>query len=153
MEESPELPELFEIPELPEPWAESLEAFQDALARTEEVILRLPDDSLVIRGGLMRMDDLWAAAETCLAEKGFYGLSVWGAPEATALDLVQAGNIRHGKIRRSTAGRLRTEGFPVEPTGPPRHCTVYLGGLLTDNVLEKFEAAFDPPEPNPGKRP
>lgn len=110
----------------------------------------LPDDALVVRGGMMIARDLAMAAERCESEFGFPGLSVFGASGVGLRQLLLAipDLRRYGVVRRTTAGRLRAFGCELIPTGAEPHFTLRLPD--TDfATLARLRDLFGPPIPNP----
>lgn len=85
-------------------------------------------------------------------ELGIYAVSVFLALDADVDELCAAEPhlARYGKVRLSTVGRLRAEGFPLLPTLARPHYDIVLPDLA-DLTLERLEACFDPPLPNPGR--
>ena len=57
----------------------------------------------------------------------------------------------YGKVRFSTVGRIRSEGFPLIPTLDRPHYDIVLPDLHPPTV-ERLDRCFDPPVPNPGRR-
>jgi len=118
----------------------------------------LPDDALVVRGGLLA--DLTVLREQAedahLGGEGF-GLSVWAdavAPGESNRDtiarLARIGRILNPKLRVTTAGALREAGLTLMQVGKnPEHYNVMLGDELTDDAIEAFRSAFGPPMEKP----
>jgi hypothetical protein len=112
-----------------------------------------PDDSVVIvRGGEMKSDFVRRSARQSFDEFGFYGVSVWAAldRDVVALCASEPMLVRYGRIRLSTAGRLRALDFALVATMQRPHFDVVLPDTA-DATLERLEAAFDPPIPNPAR--
>jgi hypothetical protein len=118
------------------------------------------DEAVVVRGGAQwSREGLISSAEAHYRDRGEYALTVWSFPDKTAKDIVFAvgdESFPHGKIRVSTAGRLRSVGFEVIPSEanqaePPGHVDVKpnFNQPLHDASADAFIAAFDPPIPNP----
>jgi hypothetical protein len=111
---------------------------------------RLPDEALVVRGGMMLARDLALAAERCEAELGFPGISVFAAADLgfRAL-LLAAPQLRtYRVVRRATAAAVRALGCELVPTGAAPHFTLRLPavGFAT---LARLREAFGSPIPNP----
>ena len=70
-----------------------------------------------------------------------------------AADVARRGNIKNGKVRLSTVGRLRAEGFRLAKTEPldDDHYNVDLGEAPTVSIVQRFVGAFDDPTDNPGR--
>ena len=87
----------------------------------------LPDDAVVVRGGLMLRGDLMASAEDHAAENdGVYAISVSSWPDMTAEEIAlrvkenrgaDRNPLGHGKIRESAVGRIYGAAHPpgVQP--------------------------------------
>ncbi len=58
--------------------------------------------------------------------------------------------VRYGKVRLSTAGRLRAGGFPLIPTLQRPHYDVVLPDLEPPTLL-RLDDCFDAPLTNPGR--
>jgi hypothetical protein len=76
----------------------------------------LPDDAVVVRGGLMLPRDLDTGALTHYDEFGEYALSVYALPGRTADEIAILVPFRHSKIqtidcRPLARGRLRSRAF------------------------------------------
>jgi hypothetical protein len=113
----------------------------------------LPDDAVVLRGGLMLPRDLDTGALTHYDEFGEYALSVYALPGRTADEIAILVPLRHSKIRQSTVGRLREGGYEVVPSpGPPGHADLKLPSPPTEDDWKTLDALFDPPRLNPAAR-
>lgn len=113
-----------------------------------------PEDTVVvIRGGEMTEEFVRRTATDAHDELGIYAVSVFLALDADvdALCSAEPFLVRYGKVRMSTVGRLRSEGFPLIPTLERPHYDVVLPDLLP-STLERLDRCFDPPIPNPGRR-
>ncbi len=92
----------------------------------------LADDTVIVRGGLMRLDDLSTSAENARRRLGKPGLSVYGADGVSAAELVRSLNrgdspkMPYSMLRISTAGMIRRGGFEIFPTGDAPHQTIRL---------------------------
>lgn len=107
---------------------------------------RLPDDAVVVRGGLMLRADLVLGAQAHFDSEGLHALSVYSAPGRTAAEIAVGVPLRHSKIRTSTVGRVRAAGYDVVSSpGPPGHADLV---LPTDDDWSALDSAFDPPRPN-----
>jgi len=127
----------------------------------------LPDDAVVIRGGMMNRQDLVDAAEKCQKVLGFPGLSVCSWPSARTVaevafrvkatrDRTGRPLLKNGDLRKSTAGRIRNAGtadrhpFSLVKTGlDPEHYTLRLPSPVTSDDWDLLEQTFDLPEVNP----
>jgi len=117
------------------------------VVRVEEA----PDDAIVVvRGGEMNSDTVRRTATDAFDEYGVYSVSVFVAIDASVEELCRERTElqRHGKIRLSTAGRLRSLGFALVPTLDRPHYDVVLPDL-TDATLDRLETGFDRPVLNP----
>lgn len=112
-----------------------------------------PDDVVVVvRGGEMNSAYVRKAAISSHDEFGIYGISVFAALEVDAMTLCRSepGLAGYGKVRLSTAGRLRALGFVLLPTLDRPHFDVVLPDL-DDDTLDRLELGFDNPIPNPAR--
>lgn len=124
----------------------------------------LPDDAVVVRGGVMRREDMIASAKRYAAKThGVYGLTVWSWPGMTAGEIAvrvkqahPAGlnPVAHGQLRHSTAGKIREPGangesFNLAKTGHDGHYTLTFQAEPTDADWERLDSMFGPAEPNP----
>jgi hypothetical protein len=121
----------------------------------------LPDDAVVIRGGVIKLENLGSAFETCFREEGVYDISVCASAELDAVSLARAvrasdpecKRIPHSRIQKSTVGAIRAAGADVLLTPPPEHhYSVRFEAAPTDKQLADLVAAFDEPQPNPVPR-
>ncbi len=117
-----------------------------------------PDDLLlVVRGGSGTLSDHHLANQVsdCWDQFGFFGVSVFGAPndDFTGLNRdVRAIRIRP-VVRVARCGVLRVAGFEVLPTfSNPRHFSIVLADA-TPATFEKLRGCFSEPQPNPGHQP
>jgi hypothetical protein len=111
---------------------------------------RLPDDAVVVRGGLMIAADLVLGAQSHFDARGIYALSVFSVPGISADEIARGVPLPHSMIRESTTGRLRAAGYEVvRSPGPPGHADLMLPNPPTDDDWRALDAAFDPPRPNP----
>ena len=111
---------------------------------------RLPDDAIVVRGGLMLAADLAVGAQSHFDAHGFYALSVYCVPGRTADEIAIGVPLRHSNIRASTVGRLRSAGYEIVASpGPPGHADLVLPTPPTDHDWKALDRVFDPPRPNP----
>ena len=83
---------------------------------------------------------------------GFLDLSVFLAVEGPVEQLcAEVPELaRYGQVRRSTVARVHAAGFALLATGDHPHFEIVLPDLSTETV-GRLQAAFDPPEPNPGR--
>lgn len=108
-----------------------------------------------MRGGLMERDRIIASAVANFRDCGIYALSVWSAPEMTAEEIVRSvrsrnpRDLKHGQMRTTTAGRLRTCGFELVEDGPEMHYSLTLPSPPADTDWDVLEQTFDDPEPTP----
>jgi hypothetical protein len=114
---------------------------------------RLPDDAIVIRGGVNHEADVRKAAIAEMELHGRYTISAASYPGWTVEQIARANRTPHSRIRKTTVGRLRSAGFEVSwPVGKKKHADLFLPDLDAD-TLASLEKVFDPPEPNPNRRP
>lgn len=111
---------------------------------------RLPDDSVVVRGGLMFPADLARGVQSHFDTEGVYALSVFSAAGRTADEIAIAVPLPHPKIRTSTVGRVRVAGYDVVSSpGPPGHADLLFREPPTDDDWRTMDRIFDPPRANP----
>jgi hypothetical protein len=105
---------------------------------------RLPDDALVVRGGLNTPEQI--AEKIGTHPSGVVGVSAESAPGLTAAEL--AANLPHGQVGVTTVGKIREAGGDVIPTRgrSPNHVTV------TDIGAEELSSLLNPTVPNPAKQ-
>ena len=110
---------------------------------------------VVLRGGVNGLvpETVARSASRNLEAFGFLGLSVFRAVDRTVEELCSEVPelARYGQVRRSTVARLHARGFALLATGDDPHFDIVLPDL-SDETLARLEGAFDPPEPNPGRR-
>lgn len=114
---------------------------------------RLPDDAIVVRGGVMEPRQMEINAYTTYDDIGEYALSVCSLPDADLDEILRVGRLRNGQVRVSTAGRIRKAGYEVvrsEP--PPAHADLKLGRAPTSADWVALRDIFDPPVPNSHRR-
>jgi hypothetical protein len=115
----------------------------------------LPDDAVVVRGGLMKRDRIIASALVSFKEAGSYGLSVWAAPDRNTDEIVRLARshgpqyLPHGQIRTTTVGRLRP--YTLEEDDPEGHYLLKLPTPPADADWDAIEQAFDDARPALGK--
>ena len=85
---------------------------------------------------------------------GFLGVSVFLALDQTVGELCSSLDelVRYRQVRMSTVGAVRAAGFAFLATGDRPHFDIVLPDLEV-TTLGRLDAAFAPPEPNPGRRP
>lgn len=112
------------------------------------------DTTVVIRGGAMTSDTIIRTATDAYEELGIYAVSVFLAldQELSMLCSAEPFLSRYGSVRLSTVGRLREGGFALIPTLGRPHYDIVLPDL-TPNTLQRLDAVFDAPVPNPGSKP
>ncbi len=111
---------------------------------------RLPDDAVVVRGGLMSAADLSLGAQTHFDAEGAYALSVFSVPGKTADEIARGVPLPHSMIRESTVGRLRAAGYDVVSSlGPPGHADLILPNPPTDDDWQALDKTFDAARPSP----
>ena len=113
-----------------------------------------PDDTVVIiRAGVMATDSVRRTARDAFDDFGLYLVSVEavleGTVEETCRTSPRIGDL-YGKVRLSTAGRLRGARFVLLATFDRPHYDVALPEL-SDAVIERLDRSFDAAIPNPGR--
>jgi hypothetical protein len=110
----------------------------------------LPDDTIVVRGGVMSSATLDDALKK---HARFYpddppSLSVAAHPGWDAETLQrEARFIPHPVVRLSTVGELRALGHDVVQSGRPPHACLQLCAPGSDELYEDLRAAFSPAQP------
>lgn len=95
------------------------------------------------------------AANDCWEQYGFFGLSVFGAPDDDLLTLCQSSLAirRRRQLRTARCGDLRDTGFAVAATfSNPAHYSIMLPSLTVVRFAA-LRSCFSPPFDNPGFRP
>jgi hypothetical protein len=112
----------------------------------------LPDDAIVVRGGLMQnIDEMVEDARDEMARVGYPGLSVRAGVGVTVEELVRAGQLPNNQIRVSTAGRVRKDGYSFSRISGPYHYNIVLPSLDPKTVAQLSDS-FDEPQANPVPR-
>jgi hypothetical protein len=106
---------------------------------------RIPDDALVVRGGLNRPDDIRRGTGT--HPSGVTGVSVECASGKTAAEL--ATTIPHGKIGVTTVGEIRAVGGDVVRTSGRSANHATLIGLDPEDASRLFTPVIS----NPARKP
>lgn len=117
----------------------------------------LPDDAVVVRGGLCEPHIVQKQAGR--EPDGTFGLSVRSAPGMTPEELArEAPAVLNGRIRVTSVRRIRALGpqFDVIPTTgqgyPEHHGTIVIPSRpVSDEHARAVSEAFDPPIPNPAR--
>ena len=112
-----------------------------------------PNDAVVVvRAGLMRLEIVRRAASDAHEALGFHTVSVYLAlnEPVEVLCRREPRLNRYRRVRLSAVGRLRRAGFALIPTFSLPHYSIVFPDLA-DPTLQRLEAAFDPPVPNPGR--
>lgn len=113
-----------------------------------------PEDAvMIVRAGVMAPDALRRTATDSFEDFGVYLVSVEAVLETTVEETCRKSpriGDRYGKVRLSTAGRLRAAGFVLLATFDRPHYDIALPDL-SDAILMRLDGCFDAPIPNPGK--
>jgi hypothetical protein len=114
----------------------------------------LPDEAVVVRGGVMNPKDLEVSAHSHFDEFGAYALSVHSRAEMSADEISAFAGIPHGKIRETTVGALRGAGYSVVPSEQhgPAHADLQLPYPPSSSDWQALDDAFSEPRPNPTRR-
>lgn len=112
------------------------------------------DIVVVVRGGMNGLDPatVTRTAARSLDAMGFLGVSVFLALDQTVEALCGSLDelVRYRQVRMSTVGAVRAAGFAFLATGDRPHFDIVLPDLDA-STLARLDAAFAPPEPNPGR--
>jgi len=107
----------------------------------------------MIRAGIMTPESVWRTATDSFEEFGAYLVSVEAVLDGTVAETCRRSlriGDRYGKVRLSTAGRLRSAGFALLATFGLPHFDVALPDL-SDEVIKRLDACFDDPVRNPAR--
>jgi hypothetical protein len=112
---------------------------------------RLPDETWVVRGGVMESQTMMTNAQVHNAEcPGEWALSVAAVNGWTVEALAMAAPFPNRQMRVSTVGAIRALGHDVRPTiDDPPHADLVLSREPDEELWEELRGAFDPPIPNP----
>jgi hypothetical protein len=123
---------------------------ESASSETPEQPPPLPDDAVVIRGGISAPDSLRKTALAHHDEEGDFAISVASLAGVDGDALAGLARFSHPRIRETTVGRVRAEGYDVVPDPPPDwHALIMLPHLPADDDWTRISNSFDPPRDNP----
>ncbi len=110
----------------------------------------LPDDAVVVRGGMMASQFLFEAVQDHTDDfPGELALSVASVPGLTADEIAEvAWFVNQGKMRATTAGNLKAAGYGAEVDGEP-HALVILPREPDEQMWEELRQVFGDLRPNP----
>jgi hypothetical protein len=112
------------------------------------------DTVVIIRAGVMSLDTLRRTASDSFDDFGAYLVSVeavlGGCSIADTCRTSPRIGQRYGRVRLSSAGRLRSAGLPLLATFASPHFDVVLPDL-SDTTLQRLTTCFDEPIDNPGR--
>lgn len=103
--------------------------------------------------GVMAPDSIRRTAADSFDDFGAYLVSVEAVLEGTVDETCHRSpriGDRYGKVRLSTAGRLRAAGFVLLATFDRPHFDIALPDL-SDDTVKRLDECFDQPIPNPGR--
>jgi hypothetical protein len=111
----------------------------------------LPDEAVVVRGGLSTPDTLHKSALAHYDEEGMFAISVRSRPDTAAEDLARVDPpLLYPKMRATTVGMLRGVGYDVVPDEPPpAHALIMLPRVPADDDYVTVSAIFGEPTSNP----
>ncbi len=115
----------------------------------DERLAPLRDDAVIVRYGLMELDHLREAVQTCNEVRGFPGLSFFGANGLTVEEIAAAARRPHRWLRTSTYGSLRKAGYRLAREGRDNHLVLRFEQVPTDAELRRLVGLFDAPRGNP----
>jgi hypothetical protein len=131
-------------------------------AQEPESPAELPNDAIVVRGGLMEREQTIKRAEAAFRDVGVYGLSVWAAIGMSAAEIVRlarghndpAANppkryMPYPQMRTSTAGQLRACGFDLVPDSPFGHYLLTIPTPPAEEHWDALQREFGDAEPAP----
>lgn len=113
-----------------------------------------PDDAIIVlRAGVMSVDNVTRSAERTFAIYAVYGVSVEGVIDSTVQDACRGDRVSsYRRVRLSTFGRVREAGFALLATFDHPHFTLVLADL-SELTMARLDRCFDAPIPNPGRPP
>jgi hypothetical protein len=116
--------------------------------------VRLPADTIVVRGGRSTPDTLLKTALSHFDAHGCFAISVRAKPGMTATELaVVEPPLAHPVIRATTAGALRRLGYEVVPDEPPpAHALIMLPDVPAGHEYHEISHVFGDAAENPGSR-
>lgn len=116
----------------------------------EERPADLPDDALLVRGGIMESaSTLDKQAEANLREHGERSLSVFASADLDLEGIVREARsygryLPHGHMATTTAGKLRGLGLELRSSPPPPgHYSLMIPHDATDDLFERLMMVFD----------
>jgi hypothetical protein len=120
----------------------------------EDTEASLPDEAVVIRGGLSSADTLRKTALAHYDDQGAFAISARSLPDMTADELAHVEPpLPQPRLRDTTVGALRRAGYDVIPDEPPpAHALIMLPRLPADEDYVAVSATFAEPRENPAYR-
>lgn len=117
--------------------------------------VQLPNDALVVRGGILALEDLFNTVEVAIVKMGKPGISVFAVDVDDPEVLLETVGRRvpHLTVSFTRMGRLRQKGFKIQQTLVPPHHSVWLPEEDEDDReywLREFRNSFDPPRAREG---
>lgn len=113
----------------------------------------LPNEAVVVRGGVMSRTSIEAAAHANKEEHGVYAVSVFSRAGSTAaqiwLETPEIAPPRYKKVRVSTVSRILAEGFQLAPTWESPHFDIVLPDPPDEATWLALDRAFDAPTSTP----
>lgn len=113
----------------------------------------LPDDALVIRGGVSSAKSIRSNAEQTRRKTGQWAISGAAGIGIDLDTLCAAYPMPQQSLRRTSAGALRDAGYDVALTGATGHCTIFFplepSQPQPPELVERLRDLLEPPEPNP----
>lgn len=114
----------------------------------------LPDDAIVVRGGVGAPETIAVNAQSTFDTDGFWGVSGFSAAGLSADEIAQLvyeqGRLPHPRVRTSTARRIRDAGFQIEETQDDYpHVDIFVPPDPSAELCSQLADAFDDPIPNP----
>jgi hypothetical protein len=120
----------------------------------------LPENAQVVRGGIMGSKSLESNAYGSKADPscGLWALSVWSYPGMEGEEVAEEARrvdpeaLPQGKIRVSTAERIRSAGFELVATNQRGHYSLVVPPEPEEPIWDDLREIFDEPIPNPVRR-
>jgi hypothetical protein len=114
----------------------------------------LPDEAVVVRGGLSTPDTLHKSALAHYDAEGVFAISARSLPGMTASCLAHIEPaLPQRRLRATTVGDLRAASHDVIPDEPPpAHALIMLPRVPADEDYVTVSATFGEPQENPAYR-
>jgi hypothetical protein len=125
----------------------------------------LPDEAVVVRGGIMEREPTIKKAASAIPDHGVNGLSVWSVEGLSAAEIVRLARsyddptaappksyMPYPQMRTSTVVQLRARGFDLRPDSPLGHYMLTIPTPAADGDWDALQEEFGYPEPTPSRQ-